>query len=92
MTLQDKLKEIEKKYKKNELGAVVKPACKILSVDKDAGIINLGSSEIMEWSQEIEEIHWLIARIKELEAALEDTRGLATHISAFANKVLGDKA
>lgn len=66
----DRFKEIKIRYKKNDQGAVTKPASTITSVDRKNGVINFTTSEVLEYSQEIEDIHWLISKIEELQNTL----------------------
>lgn len=55
------LEILKKRYEKNALGAVERPCHKISKVDKKQGVITLSESpNKLVWSEEIEDIHWLI--------------------------------
>lgn len=55
------LEILKKRYEKNALGAVERPCSEITKVDKERSIVTISeSANKLIWSEEIEDIHWLI--------------------------------
>lgn len=72
MNHKERLAEIASRYKKNDQGAVERPAFNVSAVDTKNKAVTFESTVSYEYSQEIEDVHYLINRVRTLTEALEE--------------------